>query len=108
MRFPNLRYGSPDELRHYAAGIPVDELARQLRRDPRTVRDWLDGRRRVPFWVPELLRLRHAERCQQLRRIGIRQYPCLLSAADTTRTTSVFCPTCGAPDRADDPGRRLD
>jgi len=71
MKYPNLRYGSPDELRYYATGIPLADLARQLRRDERTVRDWLNSRRRVPFWVPELLRLRNEERTSQLRRMGI-------------------------------------
>lgn len=71
MRYPNLRYGNPSELRFYANGIPLQDLARQLRRDERTVRDWLNGHRRVPFWVPELLRLRNEERANQLRRMGI-------------------------------------
>ncbi len=32
MRYPNLRYGNPTELRHYAQSVPVKDLARQLRR----------------------------------------------------------------------------
>lgn len=71
MRYPNLRYGNPAELRFYAANIPLQDLARQLRRDQRTVRDWLTERQRVPFWVPELLRLRNVEAEQQLRQMGI-------------------------------------
>ena len=58
MRYPTLRYGNPVEMRHYAAGIPLAELAKSLRRDIRTVRDWLSGARSIPFWVPELMRLR--------------------------------------------------
>lgn len=71
MRYPNLRYGNPSELRFYATGIPLRDLARQLRRDERTVSDWLKERQKIPFWVPELLRLRNMEREQQLRRMGI-------------------------------------
>lgn len=71
MRYPNQRYGNPSELRFYAAGIPIRDLARQLRRDERTVSDWLKERQKIPFWVPELLRLRNMEREHQLRRMGI-------------------------------------
>lgn len=61
MRYPNLRYGNPAEFAFYATGIPLPELARRLRRDERTVRDWLSGRARVPWWVPEILRLKRME-----------------------------------------------
>lgn len=61
MRYPNLRYGNPTELNYYAAGIPVPILARRLRRDERTVRDWLSAKSRVPWWVPEVLRLQQME-----------------------------------------------
>ncbi len=61
MRYPNLRYGNPTELNYYAAGIPPRELARRLRRDERTVRDWLNAKARVPWWVPEVLRLQQME-----------------------------------------------
>jgi hypothetical protein len=40
---------------------PGPRLARFLRRDERTVRDWLSGRTRVPWWVPEILRLTRLE-----------------------------------------------
>ncbi|QGZ37776.1 hypothetical protein IP92_02947 [Pseudoduganella flava] len=61
MRYPNLRYGNPTELAYYAMGVPLRDLARRLRRDERTVRDWLSGRQRVPWWVPEILRLKRLE-----------------------------------------------
>lgn len=61
MRFPNLRYGNPTEFAYYAMGRPVPELARALRRDERTVRDWLSGRAKVPWWVPEIMRLKRLE-----------------------------------------------
>jgi hypothetical protein len=48
MRHLNLRYGNPTEFAYYAMGIPLPDLARRLRRDERTVRDWLTGRARVP------------------------------------------------------------
>lgn len=61
MRFPNLRYGNPTEFAYYAMGRTHAELARALRRDERTIRDWLSGRARVPWWVPEIMRLKRLE-----------------------------------------------
>lgn len=61
MRYPNLRYGNPTEMAYYAMGMPRPTLARILRRDERTVRDWLSGRTRVPWWEPEILRLKRME-----------------------------------------------
>lgn len=61
MRYPNLRYGNPTEFAYYAMGRPLKDLAKSLRRDERTVRDWLSGRARVPWWVPEIMRLRRME-----------------------------------------------
>ncbi len=68
MRYPNLRYGNPTEFAHYVMGRDLKDVARQLRRDEKTVRDWLSGRARVPWWVPELLRLKHLEG-EQYRRM---------------------------------------
>lgn len=42
-------------------------LARRLRRDERTVKDWLNQKKRVPWWVPEVLRLQQKE-AQDLNR----------------------------------------
>lgn len=61
MRFPNLRYGNPTEFAYYAMGRPLPELARMLRRDERTIRDWLTCRAKVPWWVPEIMRLKRFE-----------------------------------------------
>jgi hypothetical protein len=61
MRFPNLRYGDPTEFAYYAMGRTHAELARMLRRDERTIRDWLSGRAKVPWWVPEIMRLKRVE-----------------------------------------------
>lgn len=61
MRYPNIRYGNPAALDYYAMGIPLDILARRLRRDERTVRDWLKGNAKIPWWVPEILRLQNME-----------------------------------------------
>lgn len=70
MRYPNLRYGNPTEMAYYAMGVPLPDLARRLRRDERTVRDWLNGRTRVPWWVPEILRLKHMEADLRHRQMG--------------------------------------
>ncbi|WP_308921167.1 hypothetical protein [Janthinobacterium sp. J1-1] len=51
-------------------GIPLADLARILRRDERTVRDWLSAKQRVPWWVPQYMRLRHMERAERFRQMG--------------------------------------
>jgi len=61
MRYPNLRYGNPKEFEYYAMGRELKDLSRMLRRDERTIRDWLTGRSRVPWWVPEIMRLQRLE-----------------------------------------------
>lgn len=70
MRYPTLRYGNPEEMRFYAQGVPMKDLARRLRRSERSVRDWLTGKKKVPWWVPELLRLQHQEHLERHRQMG--------------------------------------
>lgn len=78
MRYPNLRYGNPTEMAYYSMGIPLPDLARRLRRDQRTVRNWLTGRARVPWWVPEILRLKHMEADLRHRQMGMGPLPARL------------------------------
>lgn len=70
MRYPNIRYGNPTEFAYYVTthGGDLAAVARMLRRDERTVRDWLSGRARVPWWVPEIMRLRRFEADVYMRR----------------------------------------
>lgn len=69
MRFPNLRYGNPTEFAYYAMGRSHADLARVLRRDERTIRDWLTGRAKLPWWVPEILRLKRMEMLERQRQM---------------------------------------
>jgi len=73
MRYPNLRYGNPAELAYYITTDhgTIKDIARRLRRDERTVRDWASGKKRVPWWVPEIMRLKRMESYQQLRQMNI-------------------------------------
>jgi hypothetical protein len=71
VRYPNLRYGNPTEFAYYAMGVALPDLARRLRRDERTVRDWLSGRQRVPWWVPEIMRLKRMEADLRHRQMGM-------------------------------------
>lgn len=75
MKYPNLRYGNPTEMAYYAMGIPLADLARMLRRDERTVRDWLSGKQRVPWWVPEYMRLRRMESVERSRQMRMNADP---------------------------------
>lgn len=72
MKSPTRRYGNPEEFRYYTQGMTIPEIAQALYRDERSVRDWLSGARKMPFWVPELLRLRSEALFAQLHRDGIR------------------------------------
>lgn len=71
MRYPNLRYGNPTELAYYVMlhGDDIKNVARILRRSERSVDDWLKCRARVPWWVPEVLRLKRMEADQMHRQM---------------------------------------
>ena len=71
MRYPNRRYGNPAEMAYYTMGVPTNVIARRMRRDERTIRDWLSGRTKVPWWVPEILRLQHMENDLRSRQMGM-------------------------------------
>lgn len=71
MRYPNLRYGNPEGIKFYAQGMTVKELAKRLRRSERSVKDWLSGAKKVPWWVPEILRLQHQAHCEMMRQMGM-------------------------------------
>ncbi|ADJ63872.1 conserved hypothetical protein [Herbaspirillum seropedicae SmR1] len=72
---PNLRYGDRDEFVFYADGKSPKTLARMLRRSERSVKDWLDGKSKIPWWVPELLRLRQMEARERHRQMGFTSLP---------------------------------
>ena len=78
MRYPNLRYGNPTEMAYYAMGVPLPVLARRLRRHEKTVDHWLTGKAKVPWWVPEILRLQHLESDLRHRQMGMGPMPARL------------------------------
>jgi hypothetical protein len=85
VRYPNLRYGNPTELAYYAVFWgSVPHLAKFLRRDERTVRDWINAKTRVPWWVPEILRLKRMEAELRHQQMGMGRLPTALGvvAAD--------------------------
>lgn len=71
MRYPNLRYGDRAVLNHYTMGVPLKAIARRLRRDERTVRDWMTGKTKMPWWVAEIVRLQHMEADLRHRQMGM-------------------------------------
>lgn len=74
MRYPNQRYGNPEAMRHYAMWYGSEKaLAKALRRSERSVRDWLTGAARVPWWVPEVMRLQQMEHATMVYQITGRQ-----------------------------------
>ncbi|WP_061540140.1 hypothetical protein [Collimonas fungivorans] len=86
MKYPNLRYGNPQAMKHYTQGIPLAQLAHKLRRSERAVSDWLKGTRKVPFWVPELLRLQAMEHDHIIDRMGVqpKQKPGIVQDTETS------------------------
>jgi transcriptional regulator with XRE-family HTH domain len=90
MRYPNLRYGSPDEMRFHAQGLTVKKLAKRLRRSERSVNEWLSGSRKVPWWIPEILRLQHIAHCEmmhQMRMTPVRKQLGIVSGSVLTFPT---------------------
>lgn len=71
MRYPNTRYGNPEELRYYTEGMSIKEVAKRLKRSEKSVKQWLSFEKKVPYWVPELLRLWDLERGLILRQMGM-------------------------------------
>jgi len=70
MRYPNSRYGNPEELKYYSQGMPIKALAKKLKRSEKSVKQWLSFEKKVPYWVLELLRLWHMERDMTMRQMG--------------------------------------
>ncbi|WP_353154237.1 hypothetical protein [Herminiimonas fonticola] len=70
MQYPNTRYGNPEELRYYTQGIPIKDIARRLKRSEKSIKQWLSLEKKIPYWVPELLRLWSMERNLILRQMG--------------------------------------
>jgi len=55
------------------AHAPDEALARGLRVTPATIRAWRSGKRPIPWWVPELLRLRLWQFDAEMRAVGYRR-----------------------------------
>jgi hypothetical protein len=55
---------------HYAIWYgSTAELAKALKRSERSVNDWLTGKAKVPWWVPEIMRLQKLEHDHMVHRI---------------------------------------
>ncbi len=92
MRYPTLRYGNPNELQFYLLGTTVCDVARRLRRSERTIENWLAGRERLPFWVPELLRLQKMESDLRMQQMRMRPVAAKLGIAAPDATLIEFKP----------------
>lgn len=72
MKSHDHKWGHLGELELYAHA-PEDMLARTLRVTVKTLRAWRSGSSPVPWWVPELLRLRAWQRDADMRAMGYRR-----------------------------------
>ncbi len=71
MRYPNSRYGNPTEFQYYAQGQKPKDIAKRLRRSEHSVTQWLAGKRRMPWWIPEILRLQRLEYDLWMHQTGV-------------------------------------
>ena len=61
MRVPNLHYDYPTEFAYRARATRRPSSRASCAATNVTVKDWLTGRTKVPWWVPEILRLKQFE-----------------------------------------------
>ena len=71
MRYPNSRYGNPVEFQYYAQGQTAEEIGRRLKRNKHTVHRWLTGKQKMPWWIPEILRLQRLEYDLWMQQVGL-------------------------------------
>lgn len=69
-------------MQHYALWYGnTRELAKALKRSERSVKDWLSGKAKVPWWVPEIMRLQKMEHDEMVYRMTGRQVSARLGIA---------------------------
>jgi len=64
MKNPSRHWVSTIEFEKLSSGLPRKTLARLLRRCDRTIRDWQTGRRPIPAWTVDTLRVHRLETTQ--------------------------------------------
>lgn len=64
MKKPSRRWVSQSEFEHYTSGLSRKYLTRLLRRCDRTIRDWQSGRRPIPAWTVDTMRVHRFEKEQ--------------------------------------------
>lgn len=64
---PSRRWVSITEFESLSSGLPRKYLCSLLRRCDRTIRDWQAGRRPIPAWTVQALRLHQLETTEAYR-----------------------------------------
>lgn len=67
MHKPSRRWVSQVEFDRHTSGLPRKHLCSLLRRCDRTIRDWQAGRRPIPAWTIDTLRVHRLEITQAYR-----------------------------------------
>ncbi|MCY0852704.1 hypothetical protein [Cupriavidus sp. D39] len=62
MNNPSRHWASAVEFDKHTSGLPRQSLCRVLRRCDRTIRDWQTGRRPIPAWTIDTLKVYEFER----------------------------------------------
>lgn len=73
MKNPSRRWVSQTEFDHFASALPRKHLARLLHRCDRTIRDWQSGRRPIPAWAVQTLKLHALEHELQMQQMQVRR-----------------------------------
>jgi len=71
MRYQSSRYGNPVEFQYYVQGQSPEEIAKRLKRNKHTVQRWLTGKQKMPWWIPEILRLQRLEYDLWMHQVGL-------------------------------------
>lgn len=106
MRYPNLRYGNPAEFAYQCQGIPIEEIAKRLKRSERSISNWLSGAEKMPWWVPEILRLQRMEHTQMLYQMNMKPMRTRLGLVTATATIVEF-PALKPYQRPAEPGEEM-
>lgn len=54
--------------------------------------NWLSGTHKMPYWVPELIRLQNMEHAEMMRQMGMQALPKRLGKVTQTGTVLAFKP----------------
>jgi hypothetical protein len=76
----------------------VKGLAKHLMRAEKTIQNWITGKKKMPYWVPELLRLQDFEHREIMRQMNIPALRAQLGVVTASASIRPFRPTVRNPE----------